>query len=132
MKYYGLLFNPPSLLYIIYYYSIISPNNKSALCSQPGQELYEKDCGTKCICKPDKGLVCEEHSCPPNTKCMVKKGIRACYNTGKIKKQLILTILKLLTAFSNFPIDVPPLFALCRSLQSCQLSGQGEVSRYEG
>lgn len=50
---------------------------------QPGAVVYGDNCETKCTCKPDKGLVCEEHSCPQKTKCMIRKGIRACYHTGK-------------------------------------------------
>ncbi|XP_069552328.1 IgGFc-binding protein isoform X1 [Brachyistius frenatus] len=52
---------------------------------QPGEVLYEDDCNTKCTCNPATGLVCEKHSCPQSTKCMVKKGIRACYNTDPCK-----------------------------------------------
>lgn len=53
------------------------------LCHQPGDVVYEEDCNRKCTCNPGKGLICEKHSCPQDTKCMVKNGIRACYNTGK-------------------------------------------------
>uniref|UniRef100_A0A673AB09 Fc fragment of IgG binding protein n=1 Tax=Sphaeramia orbicularis TaxID=375764 RepID=A0A673AB09_9TELE len=52
---------------------------------KPGEVSYDEDCTTKCMCNPEKGLVCEKHSCPPSTKCMVKKGIRACYNTDPCK-----------------------------------------------
>ncbi|XP_010737445.2 IgGFc-binding protein [Larimichthys crocea] len=52
---------------------------------KPGEVVYEEDCDTKCTCNPAKGLVCEKYSCPDNTKCMVKKGIRACYNTDPCK-----------------------------------------------
>lgn len=80
MKCCGLLFNPACPLCIISLYNV------PALHPQPNEVVFEKDCETKCTCKPDTGLVCEEHSCPKNTKCMVKKGIRACYSTGKIFK----------------------------------------------
>lgn len=60
-------------------------NNGPALYAQPNAVVYENNCQTKCTCFPDKGLVCENHSCPKSTKCMVKKGIMACYNTGKKK-----------------------------------------------
>ncbi|XP_035492191.1 IgGFc-binding protein [Scophthalmus maximus] len=52
---------------------------------KPGEVVYEEDCNTKCTCNPTKGLVCEKHSCPQSTKCMVKKGKRACYNTDPCK-----------------------------------------------
>lgn len=52
---------------------------------QPGEVVYEKDCVTKCTCNPTKGLICEKHSCPESTKCMIKKGVRACYNTDPCK-----------------------------------------------
>ncbi|KAF7665729.1 hypothetical protein LDENG_00132510 [Lucifuga dentata] len=52
---------------------------------KPGEVVYEEDCNEKCTCNPEKGLVCESHSCPKNTKCMVRKGIRACYNTDPCK-----------------------------------------------
>lgn len=57
--------------------------NDLALCLQPGEVVYEEDCNTKCTCDPAKGLICAKHSCPQNTKCMVRKGKQACYNTGK-------------------------------------------------
>ncbi|XP_068180237.1 IgGFc-binding protein [Antennarius striatus] len=52
---------------------------------KPNEVVYEKDCNTKCTCTPAKGLVCEEHSCPGGTKCLIKKGIRACYSTDPCK-----------------------------------------------
>ncbi|XP_061572588.1 IgGFc-binding protein [Cololabis saira] len=52
---------------------------------KPEEVVYEEDCNTKCTCNPAKGLVCENYSCPSSTKCMVKKGIRACYNTDPCK-----------------------------------------------
>ncbi|GAA6219039.1 IgGFc-binding protein-like [Lates japonicus] len=52
---------------------------------KPGEVVYEEDCKTKCTCDPAKGLVCEKHSCPQSTKCMVKRGKRACYNTDPCK-----------------------------------------------
>ncbi|XP_039662365.1 IgGFc-binding protein-like isoform X2 [Perca fluviatilis] len=52
---------------------------------KPGEVVYEEDCNTKCTCNPATGLNCEKHSCPESTKCMVKKGIRACYNTDPCK-----------------------------------------------
>ncbi|KAF3691795.1 IgGFc-binding protein Fcgamma-binding protein antigen [Channa argus] len=52
---------------------------------KPGDVVYEDDCSTKCTCNPATGLVCEKHSCPQSTKCMVKKGIMACYNTDPCK-----------------------------------------------
>ncbi|XP_053183557.1 IgGFc-binding protein, partial [Scomber japonicus] len=50
-----------------------------------GEVVYDEGCNTKCTCNAATGLVCEKHSCPKNTKCMVKKGIRACYNTDPCK-----------------------------------------------
>ncbi|XP_032374142.1 IgGFc-binding protein isoform X1 [Etheostoma spectabile] len=52
---------------------------------KPGEIVYDEDCNTKCTCNPATGLNCEKHSCPESTKCMVKKGIRACYNTDPCK-----------------------------------------------
>ncbi|XP_026150219.1 IgGFc-binding protein-like [Mastacembelus armatus] len=52
---------------------------------KPEEVVYEDDCNTKCTCNPAKGLICEKYSCPQSTKCMVKKGIRACYNTDPCK-----------------------------------------------
>ncbi|XP_078143106.1 IgGFc-binding protein isoform X1 [Centroberyx gerrardi] len=51
----------------------------------PGEVVYEEDCNKKCTCDPVKGLACETHSCPKNTKCMVRKEIRACFNTDPCK-----------------------------------------------
>uniref|UniRef100_A0A3B3TRJ8 Fc gamma binding protein n=1 Tax=Poecilia latipinna TaxID=48699 RepID=A0A3B3TRJ8_9TELE len=52
---------------------------------KPGEIIYEEDCNTKCTCNPATGLVCEKYSCPKDTKCMVKNGIRACHNTDPCK-----------------------------------------------
>ncbi|KAM9724184.1 IgGFc-binding protein isoform 1-T1 [Menidia menidia] len=52
---------------------------------KPGEVFYEEGCGEVCTCNPATGLACKKHSCPSNTKCMVKKGIRACYNTDPCK-----------------------------------------------
>ncbi|XP_070690944.1 IgGFc-binding protein [Pempheris klunzingeri] len=52
---------------------------------KPDEVVYEADCKTKCTCNPATGLVCEKHSCPQSTKCTVKKGIMACYNTDPCK-----------------------------------------------
>ncbi|XP_076016838.1 IgGFc-binding protein-like [Genypterus blacodes] len=52
---------------------------------KPGEVVYDDDCNNKCTCNPEKGLICERHSCHPNTKCMVRKGIKACYNTDPCK-----------------------------------------------
>lgn len=60
--------------------------NAAALSLQPGEVMYEENCEEKCTCQPDKGLVCEQHSCPQKTKCIVRKGVRACYHTSKEKQ----------------------------------------------
>uniref|UniRef100_A0A672F8Q3 Fc fragment of IgG binding protein n=1 Tax=Salarias fasciatus TaxID=181472 RepID=A0A672F8Q3_SALFA len=52
---------------------------------KPGEVVFGEDCRKKCTCDPRKGVVCEEHTCPQNTKCMVKNGIRACYNADPCK-----------------------------------------------
>uniref|UniRef100_A0A3Q2CH05 Fc gamma binding protein n=2 Tax=Cyprinodon variegatus TaxID=28743 RepID=A0A3Q2CH05_CYPVA len=52
---------------------------------KPGEMFYEEDCNTKCTCNRATGLVCEKYSCPKDTKCMVRKGIRGCYNTDPCK-----------------------------------------------
>ncbi|XP_069394027.1 IgGFc-binding protein isoform X1 [Paralichthys olivaceus] len=52
---------------------------------KPGEVVYEEDCNSKCTCDPTKGLVCGKHSCPQHTKCMIRKGKRACYNTDPCK-----------------------------------------------
>ncbi|XP_041845054.1 IgGFc-binding protein isoform X2 [Melanotaenia boesemani] len=52
---------------------------------KPGEVVYEENCNTKCTCNPPNGLVCEKHSCPPTTKCMIKNEVRACYNTDPCK-----------------------------------------------
>lgn len=65
------------------YMHIFPHSNAPALSLQSREVVYEENCEKKCTCKPDKGLVCEEHSCPQKTKCMVRKGVRACYHTGK-------------------------------------------------
>nr|XP_054596325.1 IgGFc-binding protein [Nothobranchius furzeri] len=51
----------------------------------PGEVIHQDDCNTKCTCDPSRGLVCEKQTCPTSTKCMVKEGIRACYNTDPCK-----------------------------------------------
>uniref|UniRef100_A0A667ZSL4 Fc gamma binding protein n=1 Tax=Myripristis murdjan TaxID=586833 RepID=A0A667ZSL4_9TELE len=38
--------------------------------------VYEEDCKKKCTCDPGKGLLCEDHSCPKDTK--FKKGEAVC------------------------------------------------------
>nr|XP_040022015.1 IgGFc-binding protein isoform X1 [Gasterosteus aculeatus aculeatus] len=50
-----------------------------------GETTYEEDCNTKCTCNSETGLVCEKYSCPTSTQCMVKNGVRACYNTDPCK-----------------------------------------------
>ncbi|XP_040923803.1 IgGFc-binding protein [Betta splendens] len=52
---------------------------------KPGDVVYGDDCSTKCTCNSATGLQCEKYTCPQNTKCMVRKGIRACYNTDPCK-----------------------------------------------
>ncbi|XP_054904027.1 IgGFc-binding protein [Poeciliopsis prolifica] len=52
---------------------------------KPGIIIYKEDCNTKCTCNPAKGLVCEKYSCPKDTKCMIKNGIRACHHTDPCK-----------------------------------------------
>ncbi|KAM3613584.1 uncharacterized protein V6R79_001825 [Siganus canaliculatus] len=52
---------------------------------KPGEVVYEKDCSTQCTCNPAKGLVCKKYSCPQGTQCLIRKGIRACYNTDPCK-----------------------------------------------
>uniref|UniRef100_A0A3B4XQ41 Fc gamma binding protein n=1 Tax=Seriola lalandi dorsalis TaxID=1841481 RepID=A0A3B4XQ41_SERLL len=52
---------------------------------RPGEVVHEEDCNTKCTCNPATGLVCQKHSCPQSTKCMIKKGKRACYNKDPCK-----------------------------------------------
>uniref|UniRef100_A0A3Q3INE2 VWFD domain-containing protein n=1 Tax=Monopterus albus TaxID=43700 RepID=A0A3Q3INE2_MONAL len=57
---------------------------------KPGEVVYEENCNTKCTCDPMTGLKCEKYSCPASTKCMVKREIMACYNTGKTNKCFVL------------------------------------------
>ncbi|KAM4568117.1 IgGFc-binding protein [Fundulus diaphanus] len=52
---------------------------------KPGEIFYEEDCSSQCTCNPATGLVCNKFSCPKDTKCMVKNGIRACHNTDPCK-----------------------------------------------
>lgn len=47
------------------------------------------------------GLVCEEISCPKDTKCEIKNGIRACYNTGRLSTVQVEWII-LLPGISNY------------------------------
>lgn len=112
--------------------------NAPALSLQPSEVVYEENCGKKCTCKPDKGLVCEEHSCPQNTKCMIRKGVRACYYTGKAAQ---------LTANENRCLFTHPNFFLlhlsdkdpcedvkCRVKEKCHVvKGEAEcVPMYTG
>ncbi|XP_023835726.1 alpha-tectorin-like [Salvelinus sp. IW2-2015] len=55
---------------------------------KPGEVSFEGDCGRKCSCDPVKGLVCVDHSCPKDTKCLVRKDVKACYDTGKAQTHL--------------------------------------------
>lgn len=93
--------------------------NAPALSLQPGEVVYEENCEKKCTCQPDKGLVCEQHSCPQKTKCIVRKGVRACYHTGKAKQfsadnsynflrieQLYFIILMSCIYFSKIPVRI--------------------------
>uniref|UniRef100_A0A3Q1FXL3 Fc gamma binding protein n=1 Tax=Acanthochromis polyacanthus TaxID=80966 RepID=A0A3Q1FXL3_9TELE len=108
-----------------------------------GEVVYEEDCRTRCTCDPEKGLICENHSCPQSTKCMVKKGIRACYNTGKtqilrtVKKLKIQTLFLLLQSvfLMIFKMVQIPLYlsiadpckdANCRVKESCRVE-KGEA-----
>ncbi|XP_067094200.1 IgGFc-binding protein [Osmerus mordax] len=50
-----------------------------------GEVAYLGDCSQKCSCDPLKGLVCVAHSCPANTKCLIKKDVKSCYNTDPCK-----------------------------------------------
>ncbi|XP_041082394.1 IgGFc-binding protein [Polyodon spathula] len=52
---------------------------------QPGEVAITDNCKQKCSCLPMGGLVCEEISCPKDTKCEIKNGIRACYNVDPCK-----------------------------------------------
>ncbi|KAM6967506.1 IgGFc-binding protein [Aplochiton taeniatus] len=51
----------------------------------PGEVVYEGDCDRKCSCSSTKGLACEAYTCPKDTKCQVKNGVKACYNTDPCK-----------------------------------------------
>uniref|UniRef100_A0A3P9H1N3 Fc fragment of IgG binding protein n=1 Tax=Oryzias latipes TaxID=8090 RepID=A0A3P9H1N3_ORYLA len=52
---------------------------------KPGEVTYEEDCSLACSCNPATGLICEEHSCPQDTQCMIKKGVKGCYNKDPCK-----------------------------------------------
>ncbi|KAJ8289756.1 hypothetical protein GJAV_G00004980 [Gymnothorax javanicus] len=52
---------------------------------KPGQVVYEDDCKQKCTCDPINGLVCHAHTCPGGTKCLVRKGVKACFSTDPCK-----------------------------------------------
>ncbi|KAK1155085.1 IgGFc-binding protein-like, partial [Acipenser oxyrinchus oxyrinchus] len=53
---------------------------------QPAEVVITENCKQKCSCSPMGGLVCEDISCPTDTKCEIKNGIRACYNTVVCKE----------------------------------------------
>nr|XP_023659456.1 IgGFc-binding protein-like isoform X1 [Paramormyrops kingsleyae] len=52
---------------------------------KPGDVVYVDDCQVKCVCKALEGLVCEPYSCPIDTKCLVQKGVKACYHIDPCK-----------------------------------------------
>uniref|UniRef100_A0A665VU45 Fc fragment of IgG binding protein n=1 Tax=Echeneis naucrates TaxID=173247 RepID=A0A665VU45_ECHNA len=52
---------------------------------RPSEVVYQGDCNTKCTCNPATGLICQKHTCPQSTKCMIRKGKRACYNIDPCK-----------------------------------------------
>ncbi|MBN3317980.1 FCGBP protein, partial [Atractosteus spatula] len=52
---------------------------------KPGEVVYEDECQQKCTCNAIDGLVCEAHSCPAGTKCLIRNGIKACFNTDPCK-----------------------------------------------
>ncbi|KAM9309078.1 IgGFc-binding protein [Pholidichthys leucotaenia] len=52
---------------------------------KPNQVMYQDDCGNKCTCNPAKGLICEKHSCPQGTKCMIKNAAMGCYHQDPCK-----------------------------------------------
>ncbi|KAG7469170.1 hypothetical protein MATL_G00126120 [Megalops atlanticus] len=52
---------------------------------KPGQVVFENECTQKCTCDAVKGLICENHTCPGGTKCLVRKGVKACFNTDPCK-----------------------------------------------
>ncbi|XP_066575341.1 IgGFc-binding protein [Amia ocellicauda] len=52
---------------------------------KPGQVVYEDNCSQKCTCNALYGLVCEANSCPSGTKCLIRDGIRGCFNTDPCK-----------------------------------------------
>ncbi|XP_061110253.1 IgGFc-binding protein-like [Conger conger] len=50
-----------------------------------GEVVYDDDCKQKCTCDALKGLTCQAHTCPSGTKCLVRKGVKACFNTDPCK-----------------------------------------------
>uniref|UniRef100_W5M7M8 IgGFc-binding protein-like n=1 Tax=Lepisosteus oculatus TaxID=7918 RepID=W5M7M8_LEPOC len=52
---------------------------------KPGEVVYEDECQQKCTCNAIDGLVCEAHSCPAGTQCLIRNGIKACFNTDPCK-----------------------------------------------
>nr|XP_033770388.1 IgGFc-binding protein-like isoform X2 [Geotrypetes seraphini] len=44
-----------------------------------GQSLISEDCTKKCICQPNRGMLCEEVTCDEDKSCTVKKGKRGCF-----------------------------------------------------
>ncbi|KAK2910365.1 hypothetical protein Q8A73_008080 [Channa argus] len=56
---------------------------------KPGDVVYEDDCSTKCTCNPATGLVCEKHSCPQSTKCMILAKMQ---NAGSKRSARIRTV----------------------------------------
>ncbi|XP_056457899.1 IgGFc-binding protein [Gadus chalcogrammus] len=47
---------------------------------RPNEVVYGEGCMQSCKCDPVNGLVCKAHSCPAESECQVKKGVRACFH----------------------------------------------------
>ncbi|XP_035236114.1 IgGFc-binding protein-like [Anguilla anguilla] len=52
---------------------------------KPGEVVYDDDCKQVCTCDAVKGLSCQAHTCPSGTKCLVRKGVKACFSTDPCK-----------------------------------------------
>ncbi|KAJ8332925.1 hypothetical protein SKAU_G00418210 [Synaphobranchus kaupii] len=48
---------------------------------KPGEVAYDEECKRKCMCDAAKGVTCQAHTCPGGTKCLVRKGVKACFST---------------------------------------------------
>ncbi|XP_049757589.1 IgGFc-binding protein isoform X1 [Elephas maximus indicus] len=50
----------------------------------PNRTVLINNCQQQCVCHPDEGLVCQNHTCEPPAVCQPEEGVLRCVNKGAV------------------------------------------------